>query len=195
MDTYKIAVIAGDGIGPEAMAECIKVLKTAAELDGKFAFDFTAFPWGCEYYLQTGQMMPDDGIEILRNYDAILLGAVGIPVFSGFRGGVGVLLGVTGGYIVGFLFTALTVGLAVKRFGRSFPVLILSMVLGILLCYAFGTAWFMIIYTRGGNAVTLGSALGMCVVPYLIPDGIKIVLAAVLVRRLWPAMSKELIPA
>ncbi len=125
----------------------------------------------------------------------ILLGAVGIPVFSGFRGGVGVLLGVTGGYIVGFLFTALTVGLAVKRFGRSFPVLILSMVLGILLCYAFGTAWFMIIYTRGGNAVTLGSALGMCVVPYLIPDGIKIVLAAVLVRRLWPAVSKELIPA
>ena len=101
----------------------------------------------------------------------------------------------TGGYIVGFLFTALTVGLAVKRFGRSFPVLILSMVLGILLCYAFGTAWFMIIYTRGGNAVTLGSALGMCVVPYLIPDGIKIVLAAVLVRRLWPAVSKELIPA
>lgn len=125
----------------------------------------------------------------------ILLGAVGIPVFSGFRGGVGVLLGVTGGYIVGFLFTALTVGLAVKRFGRSFPVLILSMVLGILLCYAFGTAWFMIIYTRGGNAVTLGSALGMCVVPYLIPDGIKIVLAAALVRRLWPAVSKELIPA
>ena len=79
MDTYKIAVIAGDGIGPEVMAECIKVLKTAAELDGKFAFDFTAFPWGCEYYLQTGQMMPDDGIEILRHYDAILLGAVGYP--------------------------------------------------------------------------------------------------------------------
>lgn len=125
----------------------------------------------------------------------IALGAVGVPVFSGFRGGVGVLLGITGGYIVGFLFTALAVGLAVRRFGRSLPVLVLSMALGILLCYAFGTAWFMVVYARGGNAVTLGGALGLCVVPYLIPDGIKIVLAAALVKRLWPALSKELIPA
>ena len=82
-----------------------------------------------------------------------------------------------------------------KRFGRSLPVLLLSMAFGVLLCYAFGTAWFMVVYARGGNAVTLGGALGMCVVPYLIPDGIKIVLAAVLVRRLWPALSKELILA
>lgn len=133
------------------------------------------------------------GLWSLTGY--ILLGAVGIPVFSGFRGGIGVLLGVTGGYIVGFFFTALTVGLSVKRFGHSLPVLLLSMAFGVLLCYAFGTAWFMVVYARGGNAVTLGGALGMCVVPYLIPDGIKIVLAAVLVRRLWPALSKELIPA
>lgn len=125
----------------------------------------------------------------------ILLAAVGIPVLSGFRGGAGALLGVTGGYVAGFLFTALAVGFAVKRFGRSLPVLLASMAGGILLCYAFGTAWFMVVYTRGGNAVTLGGALGMCVVPYLIPDGIKIILAAVLVRRLWPVMSRELIPA
>ena len=133
------------------------------------------------------------GLWSLAGY--ILLGAIGIPVFSGFRGGVGALLGVTGGYIVGFFFTALTVGFAVKRFGRSFPVLVFSMVFGILLCYAFGTAWFMVVYARGGNAVTLGGALSMCVVPYLIPDVIKIVLTAVLVRRLWPAVSKELVPA
>ena len=116
-------------------------------------------------------------------------------MFSGFRGGFGALLGVTGGYIVGFIFTVLTVGLAVKRFGRPMPVLILSMAAGILLCYAFGTAWFMVVYARGGNAVTLGGALSMCVLPYLIPDGIKIVLAAALVKRLWPVASKELIPA
>ena len=125
----------------------------------------------------------------------ILLGAAGVPVFSGFRGGFGVLLGVTGGYIVGFIFTVLIVGLSVKRFGRAFPVLILSMAAGILLCYAFGTAWFMVVYARGGNAITLGGALAMCVVPYLIPDGIKVILAAVLVKRLWPVASKELIPA
>ena len=123
----------------------------------------------------------------------ILLGAAGVPVFSGFRGGAGVLLGVTGGYIAGFLFTAFTVGFSVRRFGRSMPVLILSMAAGVLLCYAFGTAWFMVAYTRGGNAVTLGGALSMCVLPYLIPDGIKIILAAVLVRRLWPVMSKGIL--
>lgn len=132
------------------------------------------------------------GLWSLVSY--ILLGAVGIPVFSGFRGGIGTLLGVTGGYIAGFIFTALTVGFAVKRFGRSLPVLLLSMAAGILLCYAFGTAWFMAVWTREGNTVTLGGALGMCVVPYLIPDGIKIVLAAALVKRLWPVASKELIP-
>ena len=79
MKEYRIAVVAGDGIGPEVMAECKKVLTAAAELDGGFRFAFTDFPWGCQYYLRTGQMMPEDGIETLRGYDAILLGAVGYP--------------------------------------------------------------------------------------------------------------------
>ena len=79
MKEYRIAVVAGDGIGPEVMAECKKVLAAAAELDGGFRFEFTDFPWGCQYYLKTGQMMPEDGIETLRGYDAILLGAVGYP--------------------------------------------------------------------------------------------------------------------
>ena len=79
MKEYQIAVVAGDGIGPEVMAECKKVLNAAASLDGNFRFSFTDFPWGCEYYLKTGQMMPEDGIEILAEYDAILLGAVGYP--------------------------------------------------------------------------------------------------------------------
>jgi len=79
MKTYKIAVVAGDGIGPEVLAEGIKVLKKVSELDGGFSFEFTHFPWGCEYYLENGKMMPDDAIEILKKYDAIYLGAVGYP--------------------------------------------------------------------------------------------------------------------
>ncbi len=79
MKTYKIAVIAGDGIGPEVLAEGIKVLDRAAEIDGGFKFEFTHFPWGCEYYLETGRMMPEDGIEQLSKFDAIFLGAVGYP--------------------------------------------------------------------------------------------------------------------
>ena len=79
MKTYKIAVIAGDGIGPEVIAEGVKVLKTVSALDGNFQFAFEYFPWGCDYYKETGKMMPDDGIEILQKFDAIFLGAVGAP--------------------------------------------------------------------------------------------------------------------
>ena len=79
MNTYKIAVIAGDGIGPEVLDEGIKVLSEVARLDGSFQFEFTHFPWGCEFYKQTGKMMDDDGIDQLRKFDAIFLGAVGAP--------------------------------------------------------------------------------------------------------------------
>ncbi len=79
MKKYKIAVIAGDGIGPEVIAEGVKVLKTVAECDGRFEFEFTEFPWGCEYYLEHGEMMASDGIETLSKFDAIFLGAVGAP--------------------------------------------------------------------------------------------------------------------
>ena len=79
MKTYNIAVIAGDGIGPEVITEAVKVLKTIAKIDSRFEMNFTEFPWGCEYYLKTGEMMPADGIDILSKYDAILLGAVGYP--------------------------------------------------------------------------------------------------------------------
>ena len=79
MKTYKIAVIAGDGIGPEVINEGVRVLECVAELDGGFKFEFTHFPWGCEYYLKNGKMMPDDAIDTLKQYDAIYLGAVGFP--------------------------------------------------------------------------------------------------------------------
>ena len=79
MKIYQIAVIAGDGIGPEVIAEGIKVLEETARLDGSFRFVFTYFPWGCEYYRQTGRMMPEDGMEQLAGFDAVFLGAVGAP--------------------------------------------------------------------------------------------------------------------
>lgn len=79
MTEYKIAVIAGDGIGPEVIAEGVKVLNKAAELDGSFRFDFTYFPWGCEYYLKNGRMMAEDGMEQLAKFDAIYMGAAGFP--------------------------------------------------------------------------------------------------------------------
>ena len=121
----------------------------------------------------------------------LLLGAAGVPVFAGFTGGVGILLGTTGGYLVGFLFTALIVGLAVDKLGRSLPVLIGSMAVGILVCYAIGTVWFMLVYARRTGFISLGTALSWCVLPYLLPDAVKIALASALVYRLYPLVNRE----
>ncbi len=79
MKEYKIALIPGDGIGKEVVREAVRVLERVAELDGTMRFRFTEYPWGCGYYLEHGEMMPADGIETLKAYDAILLGAVGYP--------------------------------------------------------------------------------------------------------------------
>lgn len=121
----------------------------------------------------------------------ILLGAVGAPVFAGFKGGFGALLGVTGGYIVGFLFTALVVGLASERWGRKLKVLVPAMILGILLCYAFGTAWFVLVYTKNSGPIGVGTALGWCVLPYIPADAAKLLLASLLSVRLYPLVGRR----
>lgn len=119
----------------------------------------------------------------------LLLGIVGLPVFAGFAGGVGTLLGSTGGYIIGFLFSALVMWAMERLLGKKTWVLGLSMVLGLLVCYAFGTAWFMAVYANTTGAIGLGTALGWCVIPFLLPDFLKIVLALVACRRLAAALK------
>ena len=74
----KIAVIMGDGIGKEVVPEGMRVLDVAGERFG-FKLDWTPFPWSCEYYSSTGEMMPKNGLDILKEFDAIFLGAVGYP--------------------------------------------------------------------------------------------------------------------
>ena len=76
---YRVAVIGGDGIGPEVCEAAKQVMQRVSELDGQIAFDFTDFPWSCGWYKEHGRMMPEDGLDILKGYDAILLGAVGRP--------------------------------------------------------------------------------------------------------------------
>ena len=81
MKTYRIAVIAGDGIGKEVTPAGMDVLKIAAGQHG-FACDFTELPWSCDYYLQHGRMMPEDAIDQLMKFDAIYFGAIGAPTVS-----------------------------------------------------------------------------------------------------------------
>ena len=78
MTTYRIAVIAGDGIGQEVMPEGMRALEAAGAVAG-LSFEWTQFDWSCEVYANTGRMMPEDGLEQLKAFDAIYLGAVGWP--------------------------------------------------------------------------------------------------------------------
>ncbi|CAM3816363.1 tartrate dehydrogenase [Alicyclobacillus pomorum] len=79
LNKYHIAVIPGDGVGNEVVPAAIQVLDTVADIHGGVKFEWTYFPWGCEYYIKHGVMMQEDGIETLKSFDQIFLGAVGMP--------------------------------------------------------------------------------------------------------------------
>ena len=114
----------------------------------------------------------------------ILLGAVGVPVFAGFQGGVGRLIGPTGGYILGYLFYALLSGLNMPRLQEGFWGRCFLLFLGTAACYLPGTAWFM--HSTGR---TLSESLSLCVIPFLPGDAAKIALAAFLTQRLRKSFS------
>lgn len=114
----------------------------------------------------------------------IVLGAVGLPLFAGFSGGVGIIMGNTGGYILGFLFTGLIMWAIEKLFGNSYLTLAVSMVIGLIVCYAVGTLWFITVYTQNTGSIGVISVLGLCVFPFIMPDLIKIIVALYLTKRL-----------
>lgn len=113
----------------------------------------------------------------------ILLGAAGLPMFSGFRGGLGVLLSSTGGYIIGFLPCAYVCGRLSERFEKGVP-LFLSMLAGIFVCYAFGTIYYVAVYMQESGASGVWAAISTCVLPFVIPDAIKAFVACVVATRL-----------
>ena len=114
----------------------------------------------------------------------LLLGAAGMPVFSGFNGGIGVLLGTTGGYLIGYLLACLLYWAAERLFGRKLVMRVSVMILGMVICYAFGTLWFIYVYARRAGEIALATALAWCVIPFVIPDLIKIGLAVLFSDRL-----------
>lgn len=114
----------------------------------------------------------------------LLLGAVGVPVFAEFTGGLGILFGSTGGYLVGFLAMTCLYWLVMKH-PKDHPVLeVVTLVVGLALCYAFGTIWFVQVYSANVGEIGYGTALGWCVIPYIVPDLVKLGLALALRRRL-----------
>ncbi len=105
----------------------------------------------------------------------LLLGMVGLPVFNGFSGGVQKLVGPTGGYLIGYLFLVFFTGLFVEKFPNKIPMYFVGGIIGIIVCYAFGTVWFVLQYKVG-----FLEALTMCVFPYIPMDLVKLVAAVII---------------
>ena len=131
-------------------------------------------------FLTVGLLGTRRGTIAVASY--LALGLVGAPVFAGFAGGIPYLLGLTGGYIIGFLGTALVTGTVIDRLGKGIPSLALAMVAGLVVCYAFGTAWFMVASGTAFTGAGLEHVLSLCVTPFIIPDAIKIALACAIVK-------------
>ena len=115
----------------------------------------------------------------------LLLGAVGVPVFSSFRGGLAILAGPTGGYLIGFIFLALIMGFALEHFDRKLVPTIIGMVLGMAVCYAFGTVWLAKLLS-----LSFKEGLAMGVIPYLPGDAVKIIIAVIVGPKLYGATQK-----
>ena len=129
----------------------------------------------------------------------ILLGLIGVPVFAGFKSGPAVLMGPTGGFILGFIFAGLLYWLMDDLCLRKLKTsasrrLALSIWEGVALhivLYAFGVIWFKIVYTRNTGAIGLMSVLGMCVIPFIIPDAVKLIAACIASLRTYRIVKQQ----
>ena len=115
----------------------------------------------------------------------LLLGAVGLPVFASFHAGLSVLAGPTGGYLIGFIFLALIQGFAMKYFDRKLIPTIIGMLIGMAVCYIFGTVWLAKLMS-----LSFKEGLFMGVIPYLPGDAVKIIIAVIVGPKLYAATKK-----
>lgn len=113
----------------------------------------------------------------------VFMGAVGLPVFSGFMGGMNRVLGPTGGYIIAYIGCAYAAGLIIDRFGKSIISMMAGIYTGWIITYAFGTLWYVWITQTGFIA-----ALTVCVFPFLPGDTLKTILSLWLIKRLSPVV-------
>lgn len=162
------------------IAACAALLAVCSWISIPTAIPFTLQTMGV--FLTLGLLGGRRGTLAILAF--LLMAAAGLPVLSGFTGGLGIMLGSTGGYILGFLLTGLVVWCAERFLGDSLPVLAVSLVVGLALCYAFGTVWYMAVYARTEGPIGLATAFGWCVAPFLVPDLAKLALALVLIPRL-----------
>lgn len=126
----------------------------------------------------------------------LVIGLTGLPVFSGFRGGIGILFGATGGYLFGFMLTIPITGLLLKFFRHhkklNLFTYFLAMFFGLWACYTFGSLWYLVLYTDNLTFSSLYSVISLCVLPFLLPDIAKIMLSYYVVRLIKKGLTRNL---
>ena len=160
-----------------AMMACILVICSWVTIPATVPFTMQTFAVFCCLILLGGK----DGFKAIMLY--VFMGIVGMPVFSGFQGGIGQILGPTGGYIIGFLALAAFYLLFEPLSAKNAKIRFLVLALGLFICYLIGTLWFQVVYGIRGSSYSFGTVLSICVFPYIIPDLIKLVLAWLVSKR------------
>lgn len=122
----------------------------------------------------------------------IVIGALGLPVFSNYTGGIAKLLSPTGGFIIGYLFGVLVQSLLTTWKKDKFYIYPIAMVASTILIYAFGVAWFILVYLQKGETKSLSAVLAACVTPFLLGDALKIVVASLASFKLRKPLDKAL---
>lgn len=124
--------------------------------------------------------------SLLTIFIYIGLGMIGLPVFSSFSGGIGVLLDVTGGYLIGFFPMAALISISTHFYSQNRIAQIVSMFVGTILCYLTGAIWLAIVYTSRGDVISISTLLSLSVLPFILPECAKIISAIIVINRLKP---------
>ena len=161
-----------------ALMVCVITICSWLTIPVAVPYTMQAFAVFCTLLLLGGRY----GLAAIIVY--VIMGCMGLPVFSGFRGGIAHIMGPTGGYIIGFIFTAafywLFEPLHCKYSKLRLPVL----AGGLMLCYLIGTVWYKVVYGTRGTSYSVLMVISICVLPYVVPDLIKLALAWIISNRI-----------
>lgn len=166
-----------------AMMTCLLMICSWLTIPAAVPFTMQTFAVFCSLILLGGKA----GLTSLVLY--VFMGIVGIPVFSGFRGGIGHITGPTGGYIIGLIAAAVFYCLLEPLFAKSVKIQIAALIGGLFICYLIGTMWFQVIYGIRGVSYSFYMIISVCVIPYIIPDMVKLVLAWIISKKIRKAIS------
>lgn len=136
-------------------------------------------------FLLGGLLPPKQRLATVAVY--LMLGAMGLPVFASFQGGIGTLFGPTGGFLLGFFPAVLVMGLGCKTARHPLKITA-SLAAGLVMIYTIGTLWYALGFARGSGGIV--TAIGLCVVPHVLPDLAKLAVAVPLLYKLHPLLSR-----